>query len=396
MKVVFFSTATSYVGGAIISLIKILPLMQEQGVNPCIILKGHGPLESLLQEKGIPYYVVKSYDWCVAEKNTRSIKKSVKWVLQSVCNIIAEIKTFFILKKENADIYHLNCMFNGTGVKAAHFLKVPIVWHFREFLDLPGETPVFMNTKKTWKVLNGADKIICVSNYLADAYRNKVHTPSKIEIIYDGIELNKFQFQNSAKRLMCVDEVVIGLSGVAPIKNHIDAILALSILKGKTEKNIILKIAGNWSAASVGQLYMEKIRNVIVEHGLENDVQFVGMQDDMNSFWKDCHVSLICSKRESFGLSATEAMACGVSTICSSTSISGELTDNGKNVFVYETGNYEQLAELLEFIIDLKNNKLLDEKNNRAEKFVREKFSIDKTAKEICALYREVYNGSIG
>ena len=64
----------------------------------------------------------------------------------------------------------------------------------------------------------------------------------------------------------------------------------------------------------------------------------------MNRFWAECDLSVVCSKRESFGLAATEAMVCGVPLVCSNTSISGELTENGKNILIYETGNSEELA----------------------------------------------------
>lgn len=395
MKVVYFSTATSYVGGAIMALIKTLPFLQKQGIEPCLILKGNGPLEELLREKKIPYYVVKSYDWCIAETEKGDIKAYIKWFVKSIYNIIAELKIFLILRKENADIYHINCMFNGAGARAAHLLGVPVVWHFREFLDLPGETPLFINANNTWKVLNLADKVICVSKYLEETYRGRITSISKVKVVYDGIEFSKFEFRNSAKQLLEAKEIVIGLSGVAPIKNHKDALMALSIIKEKIDRPVILRLAGNWTVDCVGQLYTNEITKIIEEHELENNVQFVGMQDDMNKFWKGCHISLVCSKRESFGLAATEAMACGVCTVCSDSSISGELTDNGKNVFTYKTGNYEQLAEVLEYVINSINNEEVMEKSYMADKYVRENFTIEKSAQKLLKLYREVYNGNI-
>ena len=50
MKVVILSTATSYTGGAIITLLNVLPLLQKEGVEPYFILKGHGQLEDVFKE----------------------------------------------------------------------------------------------------------------------------------------------------------------------------------------------------------------------------------------------------------------------------------------------------------------------------------------------------------
>ena len=55
MKVVILSTATSYTGGAIITLLNVLPLLQKEGVEPYFILKGHGQLEDVLRNRKIPY-----------------------------------------------------------------------------------------------------------------------------------------------------------------------------------------------------------------------------------------------------------------------------------------------------------------------------------------------------
>ena len=49
MKVVILSTATSYTGGAIITLLNVLPLLKKEGVEPYFILKGHGQLEDVLR-----------------------------------------------------------------------------------------------------------------------------------------------------------------------------------------------------------------------------------------------------------------------------------------------------------------------------------------------------------
>lgn len=386
MKVVILSTATSYTGGAIITLLNVLPLLQKEGVEPYFILKGHGQLEDVLRNRKIPYSVIKSYDWCVPEQKTKGLKNVVSWKIKSLINLIAEYKTYFLLKREKAELYHLNCIYNGTGVSSAKVLGIPVVWHLREFVDLHGETPVFWNTVEAWKKINRSDRVICVSNYLEQAYKNKIQDGSKLQVIYDGINMSCFKAKTKTSPK---EKIVIGLAGTAPIKNHKDAILALKKVHD-AGYHVTLKIAGKWSMDNYNQSYKSNLEKLIVENELKNSVEFIGMQSDMNMFWSECDLSVVCSKRESFGLAATEAMACGVPLICSNTSISGELTENGKNVFVYQLGKSEELAECILKCIEQLGTDKLDAKIKRAAAFVRNNFSIEESAKKLEAVYVEL------
>lgn len=387
MKVVILSTATAYTGGAIISILNVLPLLQGKGVEPHFILKGHGPLEKILAEKKISYSVIRSYDWCVPEQKTKGLMNALAWKVKSTINFMAETRTYLLLKKLDADIYHLNCIYNGVGVSAAKALKIPVVWHLREFVDKRGETTVFWNANKTWKKINRADKIICVSSYLENEYKEKIADQSKVCVVYDGIDMSCFEAVK--QKSVTGRAIVVGLAGTAPIKNHKDAIIAIKKVRD-SGYHVILKIAGRWSADTYNQHYKENLKELIVGSNLRDCVEFVGMQSDMNAFWAGCDISVVCSKRESFGLAATEAMACGVPLICSNTSISGELTENGKNIFTYETGNSDQLAEQMLRCIALLGTEELKEKTERAEAFVRASFSIEKSAENLETIYEEV------
>lgn len=386
MKVVILSTATSYTGGAIITLLNVLPLLQKEGVEPYFILKGHGQLEDVLRNRKIPYSVIKSYDWCVPEQKTKGLKNVVAWKIKSLINLIAEYKTYFLLKREKAELYHLNCIYNGTGVSSAKVLGIPVVWHLREFVDLHGETPVFWNTVEAWKKINRSDRVICVSNYLEQAYKNKIQDGSKLQVIYDGINMSCFHAKTETSPKA---KIVIGLAGTAPIKNHKDAILALKKVH-QAGHQAILKIAGRWGTGSYDRSYKDGLKDLIAKNELKDFVEFVGMQSDMNRFWAECDLSVVCSKRESFGLAATEAMVCGVPLVCSNTSISGELTENGKNILIYETGNSEELAACILEYINQFGTKELEDKTKRAATYVRENFSIENAAKNLMAVYEEV------
>lgn len=107
----------------------------------------------------------------------------------------------------------------------------------------------------------------------------------------------------------------------------------------------------------------------------------------MNRFWAECDLSVVCSKRESFGLAATEAMVC-IPLVCSNTSISGN-SQKTENILIYETGNSELGSVYFEYINQF-GTKELEDKTKRAVTYVRENFSIENAAKNLMAVYEEV------
>lgn len=79
-----------------------------------------------------------------------------------------------------------------------------------------------------------------MSNYLEQAYKNKIQDGSKLQVIYDGINMSCFKAKTKTSPK---EKIVIGLAGTAPIKNHKDAILALKKVHD-AGYHVTLKIAG--------------------------------------------------------------------------------------------------------------------------------------------------------
>ena len=389
MKVVYFSTASTYSGGAIISLLNIVPILQEHGIEPYFILKKNGNLSEVLRERHIPYYVIRSYDWCIPEENTYGLINRIKWFIKSLFNIFAEIRTALLLRRIKADVYHINCIYNGTGVYAATMLKIPIVWHLREFVDLYGDTNVFVTSSKAWKLINKSDLIICVSKYLKDFYKDKIKEKDKLKVIYDGIPTEKFNKKYRNFNYVNKERIInIGIAGTSVVKNHRDIILALGKIKEKGYYNFTLSIAGAWYMDQYNQRYRSNLCKLIESNGLEENVIFAGMQKDMNEFWNRCDISVVCSIRESFGLAAVEALACGVPLICSDTSITDEITNFGKNAYIYETGNIKELEEKLIRCIRALGTDEQKSMSDKAEQYVKERFSIENSAFDVLELYK--------
>ncbi|GAF09094.1 glycosyltransferase [Paenibacillus pini JCM 16418] len=90
---------------------------------------------------------------------------------------------------------------------------------------------------------------------------------------------------------------------------------------------------------------LPKIQCKINELGLEDKVYFLGKQDEIAQVISLADVLLLPSEKESFGLVALEAMACGVPTVGSQAGGIPELVVHGETGFLTPIGDTSQMAE---------------------------------------------------
>jgi N-acetyl-alpha-D-glucosaminyl L-malate synthase BshA len=81
------------------------------------------------------------------------------------------------------------------------------------------------------------------------------------------------------------------------------------------------------------------------ELGICQDVRYLGKQDAIEELLAICDLFIIPSENESFGLSALEAMACGVPVISSNSGGLPEVNIHGETGFLSSPGNIEDMAK---------------------------------------------------
>lgn len=90
---------------------------------------------------------------------------------------------------------------------------------------------------------------------------------------------------------------------------------------------------------------LPKMQWKINDLGLNDKVHFLGKQDDIAQVISMADVLMLPSEKESFGLVALEAMACGVPTIGSQAGGIPELVLHGKTGFLSAIGDTQSMAE---------------------------------------------------
>lgn len=117
-----------------------------------------------------------------------------------------------------------------------------------------------------------------------------------------------------------------------------------------------------------------------------------GTKREVFELYLKSHVAVVPSRFEGFGLSALEAMACGIPVVASDTGGLREVVRNGEDGLLFENGDPESLASAL--ITLLKDKTGSENMGKIASERSKELFSFPVFEKKISAIYSELLKDS--
>lgn len=213
-------------------------------------------------------------------------------------------------------------------------------------ITLVGLEPSFLPLVKF--SIERSDGVTAVSNFLKEKTLTNYKIKKEIEVIPNFVDTEVYKPKED-----CVfkqhfapkgEKVLVHISNFRPVKRVPDVIKILAEVKKKVPTKLIL--AGDGPDRS-------ECERLVREMDLKQDVHFLGKQEAVVDILNASDLFIMPSQSESFGLSALEAMACGLPTI--STSIGGlpELVVHAETGFIAEIGDIDRMAK---YAIDLLTN----------------------------------------
>lgn len=324
--------------------------------------------------------VIADYAWWYISPRNNPIKQLYHIVTDSLAYRRKKIskEIIQILDNECFDLVYTNTSTIDVGAYISYKLKLPHVWHIREFgKEDFGFIPIISNSKQK-KVFLSANKIIVNSKALGNKYRDFI-PEYKIEIVYNGFNIDELECLHTRRR----DGVLrILISGqVCEAKGQEQAIMAVQKLQ-KEGKNIHLYIAG-----AINSSYL----NSILKHigGKKDWLHILGQCSDMKNVRADMDIELVCSKCEAFGRVTIEAMLNEIPVIGSDSGGTSELIKDHITGLLYENGNIEQLSNC---ILELMENEGLYYSVARNAKEMARNFTINSTSKAVYNIFTEFVN----
>lgn len=378
MKVLYIATYSG-LSGATYSLIGLIQEMKTKGVSPFVIIPKNGPIEELLKENNIPYKKLRMFNWILERKKTKTLKDKLKWNIKSLFNICGERRIRRIIKTKKIDILHINAITASWGANSAYKLKIPIVWHIREFLE-EDLNKKFRNKERALKKINKSNVVIAISDSVKEKYKDIIE-PEKLVRIYNGVPIH--EYEKLTNTIFIRDTVKLTLAGrIVEAKGHEEVVYAVKRLVDKGFNNFQVSFIG---AISDKRFYKE-IDKKIRDLNLENYIHFESYKSNMVKVWNETDIALVSSKAEAFGRVTVEAMMAGALVIGADTGGTKELLEEDKGL-LYTQGDYIPLASAIEYAFTEKNK--MKEMARKSQIHALDHYSARTNAENIYEVYKK-------
>lgn len=257
-------------------------------------------------------------------------------------------------------------------------IEIPIVTTLHGTdITLVGSHP-FYNPAVTFSI-NHSDRVTAVSESLKHDTLNLFDIKKKIDVIPNFVDINKIKAKEKPceRSLLAKKEekILTHISNFRPLKRIFDVI---SIYEGvaKHVKSKLMMV-GEGPEKTKAIQYVKK-------NNLEDKILFLGNSNEIDKILCYSDLFLLPSEKESFGLSALEAMANGVPVISSNTGGITEVNINNKTGFVSKIGD---IKDMTVNALTLLKNKNLHQKFKKQARIQAELFNLENIVNQYESIY---------
>ena len=368
----------SMINGASFSLLNLMDKLSDKCNFIVITPYDRGKFVEALQTRPVKVYYVPFERWIkYKDENFKNEKKN--WRRKdNFKNYVLAKAMAKILKNENIDIIHSNTSVVDFGYRLSKIMKVPHIWHIREFgEDDFSMYPLCSYRKYYKKITDKNNYLVCVSNSLKDKFKDKVKE-DRIQVIYNGVDEkninNDKKYPKKDDKLICLQTGMINKA-----KGQDITVKAIEELYKEGYKNIELQLAGSGDISSLG-----------INPKNKKWLKVLGQVNNIETIRKNVNIEIVSSKKEAFGRVTVEAMMGGIPVIGSNSGGTKELIKDNETGLLYEPGNYKDLKEKIKYLY--KNKKEIKRLGVNAYNYSKDYFLIDRCASEIYKLYKKILN----
>ena len=257
-----------------------------------------------------------------------------------------------VAQYQNLDLFHCHYAIpHATSaylakemLKSDH-IKVITTLHGTD-ITLVGLEPSFLPVMKF--SIERSDGVTAVSRFLKEKTLTNYSIDKDIEVIPNFVDTRKYHRSpgEDVRRHFASPEekILVHTSNFRPVKRVADVIRVFDEVLKKIPSRLV--IIGDGPDRSQCEMLSREL-------GIQDRVKFLGKQTDVIHILSLADLFLMPSQSESFGLSALEAMACGVPVISSSVGGLPELQLHGQTGYIAEIGDIDRMAK---YAVDLLSN----------------------------------------
>jgi mannosyltransferase len=285
----------------------------------------------------------------------------------------------------------LRCLFSS---------KTPMIWHARRNIEmLAGLMLRALNAKLILVFTSAAQRhhtsytsalIAAMDCIISTSDKSARYVAREAQIVAHGVDTTRFvpQGRAVARRRAGLDEHChyIGSFGAVRASKGSDLLVEALIA--------VLRSRPAWRALFVGHfgvrqsLYVLGLKRRLAKECLLARVDFIAHVPDVIGYMQAMDICVAASRKEGFGLTALEAMACGVPVIASRAGSFPETVIDGQTGLLFDTGDAEALAGRLETLMD--DDGLRQDMAARGRDDVMARFALEREAEALAQLYRHL------
>ena len=189
--------------------------------------------------------------------------------------------------------------------------------------------------------INESDAITAVSNNLKEETLRSFPIEKDIDVITNFVDMSRFRHsdKNHFKKMLAPngERILVHVSNFRKVKRVGDVIKVFEKVHQQIPSKLLM-IGDGPERLGAEELCRSMNNNICA------DIRFLGKQEQMDEILSITDLFILPSEYESFGLSALEAMACGVPVISTNAGGLPEINIQGETGYLSNVGDIEDMA----------------------------------------------------
>lgn len=309
--------------------------------------------------------------------------RALGWI--AFVDVPETVRMVRFVKRHGVQLVHLNNGVDGMlpVLLAARVLRLPLVAHARGPVSTQGIARHYAKSADRWIAVSGTMK------------RNVVEAgvdESRITVIHDAIDLTRFERRPAPAGL----KESLGIPSTASVfgifarivdwKGIREFVQAARLVIESVPESYALVVG---DASDGSEEYYASVIRLAKELGVDERVIFTGFRRDVADVMRLCDVVVHSSiVPEPFGMTVIEAMATGAAVVAANAGGPTEIIPSEDYGVLVDPTDAEQLAGSITKL--LRDSRTAIEMGLRASDRVRERFSAERYAHEVQAVYRDI------
>ena len=346
MNVLHLNSGTETGGG----MYHILALLDElkSWTNVTLGVFHDGELAKAARKRGIDVHLFQQRSRC----DFSVVKKIERWLAKNKIDIIHTHGA-----RANFIVSFLKRRANSLWFVTVHSQPEHDFLH----RSIAGKIFTYLNVR----AIKAADHVVAISERFQQQLVQIGVDRKKIHVIYNGID---FSVQPQA------------------VHKRETALLALKMLRNKHPvggKHMHLVLVGDGSRK-------KELEQFAKNNGLADCTTFLGQREDINELLTICDITILTSKSESFPLVLLESARAKKPVITTDVGGVRKLVPGREFGYIIKIGDFEELAEKIWKMYELKNTGQLQKMGERFFQYASQHFSVEKFAHSVFEIYEAV------